>query len=285
MGFEHTERAGKSGGIWFMVKRTISGAVLIAVAFAAFLFGGYVLLCLTAFLSVLGMFELFRVFQMEKTPQAFLGYLAAILYDLSLLAKEPERFLLPGLCIFLLLTMILYVLTFPKVKVGQMICVPFAFLYVAFLFGFLYKIRILDGGLYLVWIVLLGAWGSDTFAYLAGVLFGKHKAFPRLSPKKTWEGCVGGVLGASAIGAVYGLCVSSKLPSFDPVPAWVVLAVVCACSAVLSMFGDLTASAIKRDHSVKDYGRLIPGHGGVLDRFDSVLFTAPAVYLLIVAFL
>ncbi|MBO4696886.1 MAG: phosphatidate cytidylyltransferase [Lachnospiraceae bacterium] len=268
-----------------MLKRTLSGAVLVAVAFAAFWFGGYVLLGITLFLSILGMFELFRVFEMQKSPHAFLGYAAAAAYDASLLLKDPEKYFIPGLCVFLLLTLIIYVLSFPNVKAAKAICVPFVFLYVAFLFGFLYRIRVLDGGVYLVWIVLLGAWGSDTFAYLAGVLFGKHKAFPRLSPKKTWEGCVGGVLGASILCGVYGLCLGSKLPSFDPLPAWAALAIVGACSAVLSMFGDLTASAIKRDHGVKDYGKLIPGHGGVMDRFDSVLFTAPAVYLLITVLL
>lgn len=268
-----------------MVKRTLSGAVLIILAFVAFLLGGYVLLGVTLFLSLLGMFELFRVFEMQKSPHAVLGYLAAIAYDLSLLTDDPEHWFIPGLCVFILLTLIIYVLSFPNVKSTKAIAVPFVFLYVAFLFGFLYRIRILDGGVYLVWIVLLGAWGSDTFAYLAGVCFGKHKAFPRLSPKKTWEGCVGGVLGATVIGTVYGLCLSSKLPDFAPLPAWAALAIVGACSAVLSMFGDLTASAIKRDHGVKDYGKLIPGHGGVMDRFDSVLFTAPAVYLLLTALL
>ena len=151
--------------------------------------------------------------------------------------------------------------------------------------SFVYKTRMLEGGVYLVWVILIFAWGSDTFAYLVGCSMGKHKAFPRLSPKKTWEGCVGGLLGASLLGAAYGAIFGSKLPDFGSVHPSVVLGITGLLAAVLSMFGDLAASGIKRDHSVKDYGKLIPGHGGVLDRFDSVLFTAPAVYFLILLFL
>lgn len=264
-----------------MLKRTLSGAVLILIAFFSFWLGGYVLFGVTLALSLIGMFELFRVFNMHKTVQAWIGYLGAVLYFVSLLFEEPERYLLPGLCIFLLILLISYVLSFPKVSSKAMVCVPFALLYTGVFMSFLYRIRELDGGLYLVWIVLLGAWGSDTFAYLAGVSFGKHKAFPVLSPKKTWEGCCGGVAGAFLLGALYGLIFRNKLPEFGALPTWLAIAAVCFGSAILSMFGDLTASAIKRDNNIKDYGKLIPGHGGVLDRFDSVLFTAPTVYFLI----
>ena len=127
--------------------------------------------------------------------------------------------------------------------------------------------------------MFLGAWGSDTCAYCVGRLIGKHKAFPVLSPKKSWEGCVGGVLGAALLGLVYALIFRSKLTAVgNPTLAF---PVICACASVLSQFGDLAASGIKRQHEIKDYGKLIPGHGGILDRFDSVIFTAPATYLLL----
>ena len=136
----------------------------------------------------------------------------------------------------------------------------------------------LPGGAFSVWLIFIAAWGSDVFAYCAGMLFGKHKAFPVLSPKKTWEGCIGGVLGAAVVAVVYCLAMNYFFhQSFSIVQ----YAVVCACGAVISQIGDLAASAMKRNNEIKDYGKLIPGQGGVLDRYDSVIFVAPIVYYLL----
>ena len=102
---------------------------------------------------------------------------------------------------------------------------------------------------------------------------GKHKMTPELSPKKTKEGAVGGILGAALLGAIYGAVTGGTV--------WV-YALICAVGGMISMIGDLSASAIKRNQGIKDYGDLIPGHGGILDRFDSVIFTAPNIYFLCV---
>jgi phosphatidate cytidylyltransferase len=116
---------------------------------------------------------------------------------------------------------------------------------------------------------------------VVGVLVGKHH-FSELSPKKTVEGCVGGVLGATLIGFAYSFFFPYG-EMFLASPK-IVFPVVTAISAVISQFGDLAASAIKRNYETKDYGDLIPGHGGVMDRFDSVIFVAPFVYYLLVLF-
>ena len=110
------------------------------------------------------------------------------------------------------------------------------------------------------------------------MLFGKHKAFPILSPKKTWEGCIGGVVGAAVIAVLYGILMNY---CFNQSVSLLSYAIVCACGAVISQIGDLAASAMKRNNEIKDYGRLIPGHGGVLDRYDSVIFVAPIVFYLL----
>ena len=99
---------------------------------------------------------------------------------------------------------------------------------------------------------------------------------PKLSPKKTVEGAVGGVLGAALLGFLYGVYFEGHM--VELARPGVISAAACAIAAVISQIGDLAASAIKRNHNVKDYGNLIPGHGGVLDRFDSMIFTAPAIY-------
>ncbi|MDF2845844.1 MAG: putative rane protein [Herbinix sp.] len=104
------------------------------------------------------------------------------------------------------------------------------------------------------------------------------KIAPVLSPKKSLEGCIGGVVGAAAIGAIYALITKDYITEVsNPILAF---AVIGAASSVISQIGDLAASAIKRNHEIKDYGKLIPGHGGILDRFDSIIFTAPIVYYL-----
>ena len=110
------------------------------------------------------------------------------------------------------------------------------------------------------------------------MLFGKHKAFPVLSPKKSWEGCIGGVVGAALIAALYCLILNKWYAQEDSELQY---AVVCGIGSVIAQIGDLAASALKRNHDIKDYGKLIPGHGGVLDRFDSIIFVAPIVYYLL----
>ena len=148
--------------------------------------------------------------------------------------------------------------------------------------SFLYQVRQLSDGLFIIPLVFLSAWGNDTCAYCVGMLIGKHKMTPKLSPKKSVEGLIGGLVGAALLGMAYGALCGSHLPSMGN--AVLACGIICGVGAAIAVIGDLTASAIKRDTGIKDYGKLIPGHGGVLDRFDSILFTAPIVYYLAVYF-
>ena len=134
-----------------------------------------------------------------------------------------------------------------------------------------------------MWFVLLCSWGSDTCAYAVGVLIGRHKMTPKLSPKKSVEGAIGGIVGAALLCMLYTQLVINvyTYETFSLVQA----ALLGAVGAIVSMVGDLAASAIKRDHDIKDYGKLIPGHGGIMDRFDSVIVTAPIIFMGIVLFL
>ena len=152
----------------------------------------------------------------------------------------------------------------------------FGLFYVAFMLSYVYQIRMLEQGAFLVWLVFLCSWGSDTCAYCVGMLIGKHKMAPKLSPKKSIEGAVGGVVGAALLSALYAVIMGAVFSGTEL--STVQYALIGAVGSVISQVGDLAASAIKRNHDVKDYGKLIPGHGGILDRFDSVIFTAPIIY-------
>lgn len=258
--------------------RLLSGIVLVALAVFLLFQGGPLLLFVSAAISLIGLFELYRVMKIERAVPGILGYLAGgVYYGLLWFRLEGDSTAVFFLMIlFLMLLMTVYVVTFPKYSTEQITVSFFGLFYLAVMFSYVYQVRSLADGRFLVWLILISSWGCDTCAYCAGMLFGKHKLAPVLSPKKTVEGAIGGVLGAALLGFLYGLLIRGRMTEiFEPE---FVSAAACAVAAVISQIGDLAASAIKRNHNVKDYGHLIPGHGGVLDRFDSMIFTAPAVY-------
>ena len=128
----------------------------------------------------------------------------------------------------------------------------------------------------LVWLVVIAAFGSDIFAYFTGYFLGKHKMAPNLSPKKTIEGAVGGLIGSSLCCWLFGWFFLRNMAG--------VCLIIGLIGGMAGMAGDLTASAFKRKMGIKDYGKLIPGHGGIMDRFDSVIFVAPVIFYLIFIF-
>ncbi len=141
-------------------------------------------------------------------------------------------------------------------------------------------LRDAEHGEYLYLMPFLTAWGSDIFAYLVGRFFGKHKLAPRVSPKKTVEGSVGGIIGNIIFYAVYAVVLSAAVSIQPNYPALILIAVI---TSVISQIGDLFMSLIKRHHGIKDFGKIMPGHGGTLDRFDSLIAVAPFLYLLCTA--
>ena len=159
----------------------------------------------------------------------------------------------------------------------------FSVIYAPVMFSFIYLIRNRENGFWLVWFVFIASWVSDTCAYCVGMLFGKHKLAPVLSPKKSIEGAVGGIVGSALAGILYGLLLVS-VSDITYSGLWI-CALIGAVGSVFSQIGDLAASGIKRHYNIKDYGKLIPGHGGIMDRFDSVIVTAPLIYFLVTLFL
>ena len=258
--------------------RLLSGILLVLVLIGIILPGGWVTTVAFAVVSMIGVYELYRVFQIQSTALALVGYLAtAVLYlQIQCHLLQDGIWVLVD-CLILLLAV--YVFSYPKFVAHQVLESFFGLCYVALLLSFICQIRQMEQGLFYVWLIFLTAWGCDTLAYCVGKLFGKHKLAPVLSPKKSVEGSVGGVVGAGLLGAIYGYVLYSKF-GFAGTSIWY-FAIICALGGVVSQVGDLAASAIKRNYDIKDYGTLIPGHGGILDRFDSVIITAPLIYYLI----
>ena len=264
----------ESGRNSTLLKRILSGIVLVIITASSLFFGGGYLFILCLAISLIGMMELYRVAGIHKRPMAVLGYISAVSYFLTIYfgLVELTSLIFVVSCIMILTD---YVLSYPKYDIKDSVITFFGLIYVAVMLSYIYQTRAMENGIFVVWLIFVSSWGNDTCAYFTGVFFGKHKMAPHLSPKKTVEGAVGGIVGAALLGGIYGFVISNDVTMLHPVYAF---AAASAGGALLSIVGDLAASAIKRNYEIKDYGKLIPGHGGILDRYDSVIFTAPAVF-------
>ena len=259
--------------------RLLSGIVLVILAIILIVTGGDVLLFFTYIISCIGMFELYRIFKIEKSLLAYFSYAALLVFYCSLRWQflDDKMLLFMG---YMIMLMFVYVLSYPKYRAKQLMASFFGLFYVGVMLSYVYQIRTLNNGLYLAFLIFLCSWGCDTCAYCVGILIGKHKMAPVLSPKKSIEGLIGGIVGAGVFGAVFGILFDKYVDTMNYAP--LLFAVVGAVGALPAVIGDLAASAIKRNNDIKDYGKLIPGHGGILDRFDSIIFTAPIIYYLLV---
>lgn len=260
--------------------RLISGIVLVVVALAVMITGGPVLAATLLAISIIGLLELYKALGIEDkrfSPLAAVGYLGCFGYYIIVISGFTA-YTMTALIALLILFMGVYVFTYPRYKTDQVTGAFFGVVYVAVMLSYIYELRCMKNGAFLVWLIFLASWGCDTCAYCVGMLIGKHKMAPKLSPKKSVEGAVGGVVGAALLGVAYAAAISGHISENENY--MVSFAMICAAGALISMVGDLAASAIKRNHGIKDYGKLIPGHGGILDRFDSVIFIAPVIYYL-----
>ena len=255
------------------VTRLISGVVLVAIALVTIGLGNWVLFATLLLVSLIGARELYQAMKVSKKGFSLLelgGYAGIILYYLGMVFLE-EKFHLAAILAGLVILMFIYVFRYPEYHAHQVMAAFFGIVYVGVMLSCIYQARMLPGGHFHVWLIFLCSWGCDTCAYCAGMLFGKHKMAPVLSPKKSVEGAVGGVAGAVLLGVIFAAVTKGSAAEY---------AGICGAGALISMVGDLAASAVKRNMEIKDYGKLIPGHGGILDRFDSVIFTAPVIYYL-----
>ena len=264
-------------------KRLMSSVVLVILALVLLLTGDGVLALGMLILSLIAFRELTKACgviaegQKNNALEA-VGYAGIVLYYLVVYGSENPVYWVGMLALIFLGMMFVYVFSFPRFRAEQVMTAFFSAFYAPVLFTFIFLTRNLPNGIYMVWMIFISSWICDTCAYLTGMAIGKHKLAPVLSPKKSIEGAVGGVVGSALVGAAFGYFALERVFA-DQNVTWIA-ALICGVGAVISQVGDLAASGIKRNHDIKDYGKLIPGHGGIMDRFDSVLFTAPIIYYL-----
>ena len=261
-----------------MAKRLISTAVGILILALVFVSQNlFVINLAVTIVALIGLSEFYNAFKIKGIrPFETVGYLVTLgILSIGYLNNETTKAIL-----FIAIPILLFILfcksvfTNNKYNIVDVAITLLGVVYVSLFFSFIPFTCHLTNGLYFVWYILAGAWVTDSFAYLVGCKFGKHK-FSEISPKKSIEGCIGGIVGCTLfyIGYTYYLnTIGIEINYF-------VMAVLGIIISVISQIGDLTASCVKRYCDEKDFGTIMPGHGGILDRFDSVILAAPFVYI------
>jgi phosphatidate cytidylyltransferase len=275
-----------------MSARIASGVVGITLGILlVFGFGGVLFVPAIGILALIGVHEFYRgARQIGFQPAEWAGWLGCILLIGSRVWKPVEDTLLADLLLLFMITIALEIARPARAPIKNMGATVLGVAYVGGLFTFLVRLRAisipqfnvlnlqsswLDTGSYGAWLVLfllLVTWACDTGAYFTGKFLGKRKLAPTISPGKTVEGAIGGVVSAMIVALLAG-----SLVAFPLVNRILVGAVIAATSII----GDLVESAMKREIGIKDFGSIMPGHGGVLDRFDSLLFSAPALFYIV----
>lgn len=259
-------------------QRLIFGALGIVLALGVIIFCPIEIIgCFVALISFIGMWEFFKVTGAKKSPVVIVSYLYSLaVFVVSIFFRHicPDVLTMFSVA-YIFLSMVTMVLFRARTSFNHLAASVCGTMYITLFFMHILFIRQMPLGHLFIWLIFISAWSTDTFAYFVGKAFGKHKLCPNISPKKTIEGAVGGILGCVFCICLY-VFICSKYTAFQA--NYLNAAVLSCLSSVFSQFGDLAASCIKREYSVKDYGNLIPGHGGILDRFDSALLISPLVY-------
>lgn len=214
----------------------------------------------------------------EKTSKiiSWLAYIPAIMVAfLHIISKDILFKILPIIIpAFLLLAFLQVIITDGKTTYKEVVYTVGGVLYIVTLIGFFSMLYGSENGKVYIWYIMIASWVSDIFAYIIGKHFGKHK-FSKISPNKTIEGCIAGLLGAVLASLIYTYFINTNL-SLDI--GYVYISIVTAVLCIIGQIGDFAASVIKRHFEVKDFSNLFPGHGGMIDRIDSIIFIAPFAY-------
>lgn len=262
------------------ITRIISGLLgFIAVTLVLILANVYIVDVIIAIIAIMTLHEYFNAVKKKSNPIVEIGYLLAGLISVIHLISQESLFkvLIISVPIIILVLFLRIILTNMKVNITDIAVTFFGIGYIVLFLMFLSLIYGMENGKILIWFTIFIAWGTDTFAYIVGKLFGKHK-FSQISPNKSIEGCIGGIVGSVILTLLFTLCINKCLGmNFS----YLYIGIMSVILSIISQIGDFAASSIKRYVGIKDFSHLIPGHGGMLDRIDSLIFVAPFAYILL----
>ena len=263
------------------IKRILSGIILFPIFAIVLIFGNkYLIDVFISIVAIMSLHEFYKAFKGKAEPIQWPGYVTAVL--ICFIHLIPNEYILPSITLIILLNVLVLftqvVATTLKRNITDIAISLLGVCYIVFFLMFAPLIRDgLDNGKILIWYVFFAAWGTDIFAYFVGRKLGKHK-FTEISPNKSIEGCVAGLFGSIIMCMVYTMICNSI---WNTEISYIYIFGVSIFLSVISQIGDLSASAIKRHCGIKDFSNLIPGHGGLMDRIDSVIFILPFAYFLL----
>ena len=261
------------------MKRILTGIIGFPIVAAILIFANqHILDIIFSIVALISLYEYYKCFEKKAKPVKWIGYLLAL--SISLLHFIPTELVLNNLYIIIpILISILFlhiIITDMKININDIAISLFGIFYIVFFILFIPLVSSMNNGRILIWYIFFAAWGTDIFALFTGITIGKHK-FSKISPNKTIEGCIGGTIGAVILIIVYTLVCNTY---FEMSINYIYISFAGVILSVLSQIGDFAASSIKRYVGVKDFGNLFPGHGGMIDRIDSIIFIAPFAYIL-----
>lgn len=279
-----------------MAKRLVFGLLWTVIGISAlFLMHTWIFLIFAMFLCFMATYELNRSIGLKNKPIMILSLVVStafpLYYEYGHFLREINGLNLKTeylITAYVLILCFLMLHNHENTKFSDVSFVVMSSLFVPFAFTRLMYFRDIKlyypdngytdaHGIFLILFILFSACMTDTFAYFAGSFLGKHKLCPKISPKKTVEGAIGGVIGC-VIANVILYAVYNNFIFENPVNNYLPIVIASVITSIVGMCGDLTASLIKRNYGIKDFGNLIPGHGGIMDRFDSIVFVSAAFY-------
>lgn len=255
-----------------MLKRVISGIIGLILLIVLLLTPNVYIFDVALFLVMLiGLNEFFNAMKVEAISIKLVGFFIMIPQLIFFNSPNIGNF---SMFILILAVFSLVIISNKVENIHYVYISLLGIMLLGFMSSHILRVREMHFGNLLIWLVFIGAWATDTFAYFVGRILGKHELTP-ISPKKTIEGSIGGLLGTTFVMFLYGLFISRQYGVPYSLFNYIIIGLMCG---LVSQIGDLAASMLKRSANIKDFGNIMPGHGGILDRFDSILFVAPAVF-------
>lgn len=269
-----------------MTRRIITALVGIALLIPFIIFSNtWPILVFTTLVSTIAVWEIVSCVGHSKRWSVLIpSFLTSVAVQVLTRILSVDAYLTTVLLIYLgfsVLIMTEAVFSKGSFKLYEATQIGMMIIYQSFGFAALVLLRDMTDGMYLFLLAFLIPWVCDAAAYFVGVFFGKHKMIPDVSPKKTVEGAIGGIVGVVISAVVFGLIMQF---GFGRTPNYFMLVAISLVGGFVSQWGDLIASLLKREYSIKDYGKLFPGHGGIMDRFDSIISVSIFVYIVCRAF-